>query len=75
MHLFTFNAYICINKNKQLNNNDMKATDLKTKVRAMLIKRGNSEVETDKMIELNFDFAITKYTNVSQIDNYLRIVY
>lgn len=53
----------------------MNTTDLKNKVRSMLIKRGNSQAETEKMIELNFDFAITKYTKVSQIANYLRIVY
>lgn len=53
----------------------MNVETLKSKVKAMLIKRGNGEIESQKVIDSGFDFAITKYTKVSQIANYLIVCY
>ncbi|MCT3642293.1 hypothetical protein [Elizabethkingia anophelis] len=53
----------------------MKTQELKNKVEALLIKRGNNANEVKRVIEEGFDFAITKYTKASQIANYLIICY
>lgn len=53
----------------------MNNTDLRKKVEALLIKRGNNVDDVREMVELHFELGSKFYTSVKTIADYIRTVY
>ena len=53
----------------------MTNTNLKNKVISQLIKWGNNENEVIKMVELHFDYAVSKYSTLKTICECIRTIY
>jgi hypothetical protein len=71
---YIFYVYLYINK-QQLKTTTMNSRITKEKVTAKLIAQGNNPTDVEKMVNLHFDYAHSKYNNMKQVSECIRTIY